>query len=29
MPVNLKGRNFITLKDFTPQEIQYMLDLIN
>lgn len=27
MPVNLKGRNFLTLKDFTPQEIQYMLDL--
>lgn len=27
MPVNLKGRNFITLKDFTPNEIRYMLDL--
>jgi len=27
MPVNLKGKNFITLKDFTTQEIQYMLDL--
>ncbi|SHJ86429.1 ornithine carbamoyltransferase [Paramaledivibacter caminithermalis] len=27
MPVNLKGRNFITLKDFTPQEIRYLLDL--
>lgn len=27
MPVNLRGRNFITLKDFTPQEIRYMLDL--
>ncbi|HAE43927.1 MAG TPA: ornithine carbamoyltransferase [Clostridiales bacterium] len=27
MPVNLKGRNFITLKDFTPEEIKYMLDL--
>lgn len=27
MPVNLKGRSFITLKDFTPQEIRYMLDL--
>lgn len=27
MPVNLKGRHFITLKDFTPQEINYMLDL--
>ncbi|MBM7615025.1 ornithine carbamoyltransferase [Alkaliphilus hydrothermalis] len=27
MPVNLKGRNFLTLKEFTPQEIQYLLDL--
>lgn len=27
MPVNLKGRNFITLKDFTPAEIKYMLQL--
>jgi len=27
MPVNLKGKHFITLKDFTPQEINYMLDL--
>lgn len=27
MPVNLKGRNFITLKDFTPEEINYLLDL--
>jgi len=27
MPVNLKGRNFVTLKDFTPEEIQYLLDL--
>jgi len=27
MPINLKGRNFITLKDFTPQEIKYLLDL--
>ena len=27
MPVNLKGRNFITLKDFTPEEIRFMLDL--
>ncbi len=27
MPVNLKGRNFITLKDFTTQEIEYLLDL--
>ncbi|OPL08336.1 MAG: ornithine carbamoyltransferase [delta proteobacterium ML8_F1] len=27
MPVNLKGRSFITLKHFTPQEIRYLLDL--
>lgn len=27
MPVNLRGRNFITLKDFTPEEIHYMLNL--
>jgi ornithine carbamoyltransferase len=27
MPVNLKGRNFITLKDFTPEEIRFMLDM--
>ena len=27
MPVNLKGRNFLTLKDFTPEEIHYLLDL--
>ncbi len=27
MPVNLKGRSFLTLKDFTPDEIHYMLDL--
>jgi ornithine carbamoyltransferase len=25
--VNLKGRSFLTLKDFTPEEIQYLLDL--
>ena len=25
--MNLKGRNFITLKDYTPEEIQYLLDL--
>lgn len=25
--MNLKGRNFITLKDFTPEEIEYLLDL--
>ena len=24
--MNLKGRNFLTLKDFTPEEITYMLD---
>ena len=27
MAVNLKGRNFLTLMDFTPQEIRYLLDL--
>ena len=27
MPVNLKGRSFLTLKDFTTEEIRYMLDL--
>jgi ornithine carbamoyltransferase len=27
MPVNLRGRHFLTLKDFTREEIQYMLDL--
>lgn len=27
MSVNLKGRNFLTLKDFTPHEIKYLLDL--
>lgn len=27
MPVNLKGRSFLTLADFTPEEIRYMLDL--
>ena len=25
--MNLKGRSFITLKDFTPDEIEYLLDL--
>ncbi len=25
--VNLRGRDFLTLKDFTPEEILYMLDL--
>ena len=27
MPVNLKGRSFLTLKDFTPDEIRYLLNL--
>ncbi len=27
MAVNLKGRNFITLKDYSPEEITYLLDL--
>lgn len=27
MPKNLKGRHFLTLLDFTPEEIQYLLDL--
>ncbi len=26
-PVNLKGRSFLTLKDFTPAEIHYLIDL--
>lgn len=25
--MNLKGRNFLTLKDFTPEEIRYLLDV--
>lgn len=25
--ISLKGRNFLTLKDFTPEEIRYMLDV--
>ncbi len=25
--MDLKGRNFLTLKDFTPDEIQYLIDL--
>lgn len=25
--MNLKGRNFLTLKDFTAEEITYFLDL--
>ena len=27
MPVNLKGKSFLTLMDFTPDEIAYLLDL--
>ena len=27
MPVNLKGRSFLTLMDFTPGEIRHLLDL--
>ncbi len=27
MAINLKGRHFLTLRDFSPQEIQYLLDL--
>ena len=27
MAVNLKGRSFLSLLDFTPQEIRYLLDL--
>ena len=27
MAINLKGRSFLTLMDFTPQEIRYLLDL--
>ncbi len=27
MTVNLKGRNFLTLLDYTPEEIEYLLDL--
>ena len=25
--MDLKGRNFLRLKDFTPEEITYLLDL--
>ena len=24
--VDLKGRDFLTLQDFTPEEIEYLLD---
>ena len=27
MAVNLKGRSFLTLMDFTPLEVRYLLDL--
>ncbi|OFZ20811.1 MAG: ornithine carbamoyltransferase [Bdellovibrionales bacterium GWB1_55_8] len=27
MPMNLTGRSFLTLKDFSPEEIRYLLDL--
>lgn len=27
MPVNLQGRSFLKLLDFTPDEIKYLLDL--
>ena len=27
MPVNLRGRNFLKLLDFTPAEIRYLLEL--
>lgn len=27
MPINLKGRSLLTLKDFAPDEIRYLLDL--
>ncbi len=27
MPVNLRGRSFLTLKDYTPEEILYLLQL--
>ena len=27
MAINLKGRHFLKLEDFTPQELSYLLDL--
>ncbi len=27
MPISLKGRHLLTLRDFTPEEIRYLLDL--
>ena len=29
MGVNLKGRSFLKLEDYTPAEIEYLVDLIN
>ena len=25
--MNLKGRDFLTLKDYTPEEIEYLIEL--
>ena len=27
MAINLKGRSFLSIMDFTPQEVRYLLDL--
>jgi ornithine carbamoyltransferase len=27
MPINLKGRSLLSLKDYKPEEIKYLLDL--
>jgi len=27
MPINLRGRNFLTLDDFSPTEIRFLLQL--
>ncbi|POZ93658.1 ornithine carbamoyltransferase [Petrotoga halophila] len=27
MPINLRGRSLLTLKDFTPEEVKYLLEL--
>ena len=27
MKINLKGKNFLKLLDFTPEEIKYLLDI--
>ena len=27
MPVNIRGRSFLKLLDYTPAEIRYLLDL--